>query len=194
MSTRSLYSLAISGNAPRIFKACNRYGLPYVALIASSCFSPLAYLSVSSGASVVFDWFVSLTNTSGFISWTCCCIIYFRFRKALNIQGVDRPYKSFIQPWGAFIGIFGFVFLILINGFTVFFPSEWSVSDFFTSYIGILAFLVLYFGHRIVYRHDPWAWKPEDVDLQTGLSEVEGADKPSKVRDKWWKKAMVIVE
>ncbi|KAF2095970.1 hypothetical protein NA57DRAFT_78743 [Rhizodiscina lignyota] len=155
MSTRSLYSLAVSGNAPSIFKACNRYGLPYMALIASSCFAALSYMAVSKGALVVFNWFVNLTNTSGFISWTCCCIIYFRFRKAMQKQGITPPYRSNMQPWGARIGIFGFDFLILINGFTVFFPQEWSVSGFFTAYIGIPAFLILYFGHRLVFRHDP---------------------------------------
>src|SRR5204862_6860250 len=36
MSSRSLYSLAVAGNAPSIFKTCNRYGLPYAAVIASA--------------------------------------------------------------------------------------------------------------------------------------------------------------
>src|SRR5262249_7986904 len=92
MSSRSLYSLAVAGNAPRIFKPCNRYGLPYVALIASALFSSLSYLSVANGSSTVFNWLVSLTNTSGFISWTCCCLVYFRFRKAADAQSVEPPY------------------------------------------------------------------------------------------------------
>lgn len=193
MSTRSLYSLAVAGNAPSIFKACNRYGLPYMALIASAFFTPLSYMAVSKGASEVFNWFVNITNTSGFISWTCCCIIYFRFRKATQVQGVTPPYKSIMQPWGARIGIFGFVFLILINGFTVFWPSQWSVSSFFTAYVGIPAFLVLYFGHRFIFRHDRWAWRPEDVDLHTGLQEVLDAEQET-VKRRGWKKIMYLVE
>ncbi|EEP76230.1 conserved hypothetical protein [Uncinocarpus reesii 1704] len=182
MSSRALYSLAVSGNAPSIFKSCNRYGLPHYALIASACFSALSYLAVGSGSSQVFNWFVSLTNTSGFISWTCCCIIYFRFRKATDTQGVERPYKSMFQPYGAYVGMVGFPFLILINGFQVFFKQKWSVAGFFTAYIGLPAFLILYFGHRFFYRHDPWAWKPEDVDLVTGLEETLAAEEPPKIR------------
>ncbi|KAL1960090.1 hypothetical protein VTO42DRAFT_262 [Malbranchea cinnamomea] len=182
MSSRSLYSLAMAGNAPSIFKACNRYGLPYMAVGASALFSGLAYLSVANSSSTVFNWLVSLTNTSGFISWTCCCIIHFRFRKATEAQGVARPYESKLQPWGARIGIFGFVFLILINGFSNFIADRFTVAGFFTSYIGVPAFLVLYFGHRIIYRHDPWAWAPEDVDLVTGLEETIAAEKPLKKR------------
>lgn len=30
ISSRALYSLAIQGSAPRIFKTCNRWGVPYV--------------------------------------------------------------------------------------------------------------------------------------------------------------------
>ncbi|WEW58090.1 hypothetical protein PRK78_003557 [Emydomyces testavorans] len=187
MSSRALYSLAVSGNAPSIFKSCNRYGLPYYALMASACFSGLSYLAVAKGSSQVFNWFVSLTNTSGFISWTCCCIIYFRFRKATEVQGVTRPYQSHLQPYGAYIGICGFIFLILINGFQVFFPQKWTVAGFFTSYIGIPAFLILYFGHRIVYRHDPWMWRSEDIDLVTGLEEILAAEEPPKRRTGWVK-------
>ncbi|BCS17019.1 hypothetical protein ALUC_81226A [Aspergillus luchuensis] len=45
MSSRSLYSLAVSGNAPSIFKSCNRWGVPYFAVAISSLFSLLAYMA-----------------------------------------------------------------------------------------------------------------------------------------------------
>ena len=172
MSSRALYSLAMSGDAPRLFRTCNRRGVPYYAVGASSLFGCLAYLSVGSSSSIVFNWLINFTNTSGFISWICCCIVYFRFRRAIHHQGAEKPYSSVVQPWGTWIGLAGAVFLTLINGFTVFFPSKWSVNDFFTAYIGIPAFLALYFGHRIVFWKDPWAWRSEDVDLHTGLQDV----------------------
>ncbi|KAJ6104003.1 hypothetical protein N7523_010323 [Penicillium sp. IBT 18751x] len=187
MSSRSLYSLAVSGNAPSVFKSCNRWGVPYYAVAASACFSALAYLSVGNSSSIVFNWFVNFTNTSGFISWICCCVVSFRFRKAVNAQGIEMPYRSRIQPYGAYFGMAGSTLMLLINGFTVFFPSEWSVSNFFTAYIGIPAFLVLYFGHRAMYWNDPWAWRPEEVDMQTGLQEIIEAELPERPRGPWWK-------
>lgn len=78
MSSRSLYSLAVAGNAPAIFKRCNRWGVPWPAVLASSLFCPLAYLNCANSGSTVFTWFVNLTNTSAFISWICCCIVYLR--------------------------------------------------------------------------------------------------------------------
>lgn len=194
MSSRSLYSLAVAGHAPRVFKTCNQWGVPYPAVAASSLFSLLAYLSVGNSSSIVFTWLVNLTNTSGFISWICCSIISFRFRKAARAQGVEIPYRPKIQPFGAWFGLIGASTLLLINGFTVFFPSQWSVSAFFTAYIGIPAFLALYLGHRIVYWMDPWAWRPKDVDMQTGLDEVLTAEHPPLVRDTWRKKAMALLD
>ncbi|KAJ5290783.1 Proline-specific permease [Penicillium angulare] len=187
MSSRSLYSLAVSGNAPSLFKSCNRWGVPYYAVGASACFSALAYLSVGSSSSIVFNWFVNFTNTSGFLSWICCCIVYFRFRKAVKAQGIEQPYRSRLQPYGAYFGMAGASLMALINGFTVFFPSQWSVSNFFTAYIGIPAFLILYFGHRVLFWSDPWAWRPEEVDMQTGLQEIIDAELPPRSSGPWWK-------
>lgn len=187
MSSRSLYSLAMSGNAPSIFKSCNRWGVPYYAVAASACFSALAYLSVGSSSSVVFLWLINFTNTSGFISWICCCTVFFRFRKAVQAQGVEAPYRSKVQPYGAYFGLAGSTLMALINGFTVFFPSQWSVSNFFTAYIGIPAFLLLYFGHRAAFWKDPWAWRPEEVDMQTGLQEIVEAELPERHPGAWWK-------
>lgn len=174
MSSRSLYSLAIAGNAPKIFARCNRYGLPIYAVIASSCFAPLAYLNCSDQAGTVFNWFISLTNTAGYTSWIFCCIIFFRFRKACEKQSISVPYQSPVQPWAAWVCVVLFSILLLCNGFTLFFPGQFTASGFLTTYLGIALFLVLYFGHRIVSgRNQAWVIKPEMVDLVTGVKEVE---------------------
>ena len=56
LSGRSLYSLALSGNAPSFFKACTKGGVPYRAVAASALFAPLAYLNCGSSGAVVFNW------------------------------------------------------------------------------------------------------------------------------------------
>jgi amino acid transporter len=102
LSSRSLYSLALSNNAPAILKTCSKSGVPYYAVGASSLFCGLAYLNLAASSAAVFYWFVNITNTSGFISWVCCGIIYLRFRKACRAQGItDLPYHSRVQPYGA---------------------------------------------------------------------------------------------
>ncbi|KAK4935491.1 hypothetical protein LTR10_023449 [Elasticomyces elasticus] len=193
ISSRALYSLAVQGSAPRIFKTCNRWGVPYMAVGVSSLFCGLAYLNVASSGSTVFSWFVNLTNTWGMTSWVCCMIIYLRFKKACKVQGIPTPYSSWIQPYGAWIAMVMFTLLCLINGFTVFFPSKWSVSSFFTDYIGIPIFFLMYFGHRLCFWKDKWAWDPAEVDMQTGLQEVLDAERPPVVR-KGFAKILAIVE
>jgi amino acid transporter len=174
MSSRSLYSLAVAGNAPKIFTRCNRYGLPVYAVIVSSLFSPLAYLILSADAGVVFNWFVNLTNTAGFTSWSVCAIIAIRFRKACRAQNITPRYLSRIQPYGAWIALCAFTFLLLANGYTVFFPGRFSASSFLTSYIGIPIFLVLFLGHKLlVGRGEAWLFPPGLVDLTTKRAEVE---------------------
>ena len=195
LSSRSLYSLALSGNAPSIFKRCSKQGVPYYAVAASSCFALLAYLNCGSSGSVVFNWFVNLTNTSGFISWICCCIVHLRFRKATFAQGMrgEVPWSSIFQPYGSWIAMVGFTILTLINGFDVFFPANWTASSFLTAYVGIPIFLFIYFGHRIYRYKDTWAYRPEDVDLKTGIEELLLEEKPLKVRH-GWKKVLMVIE
>merc|ERR1711939_880527 len=193
MSVRSLYSLAVQGSAPRIFKTCNRWGVPYMAVSVSSLFCGLAYLNVASSGSTVFAWFVNLTNTWGMTSWVCCMIIFLRFRKACDTQGVRSPYRNWFQPYGAYIAMVMFTLLCLISGFTVFFPSKWSASSFLTAYIGIPIFFLMYFGHRIWFWRDAWAWDPAEIDMKTGLQEVIDAERPPQVR-KGWKKVLYIIE
>lgn len=174
MSSRALYSLAIAGNAPEIFMRCNRYGLPVYAVLASSCFAPLAYFICGSQAGVVFNWLVSLTNTAGILSWIMCCIIFFRFRQACDVQAVSVPYRSKIQPHASWICLFSFIFLLLANGFTLFFPGRFTASGFLTAYFGIVVFVFIYLGHRFTCgRNEPWIYDSTEVDLTTGVAEVE---------------------
>lgn len=90
ISSRSLYSLAIQGSAPRIFKACNRWGVPYYAVGVSSLFASLAYLNCASDGSVVFNWFVV---SSPFPQNPCS-----RF--------ISREDAVVLQPWYPNLGFF----------------------------------------------------------------------------------------
>ncbi|KAI1104092.1 amino acid permease/ SLC12A domain-containing protein [Jackrogersella minutella] len=173
MSSRSLYSLAVAGNAPRAFARCNKHGVPVYAVAASSLLSLFAYLNIGTVSGIVFNWFISIINTAAFISWTCCCLIYLQFRKACAAQGIaksDLPYSSVLQPWAAWVALVAFCIFGLLNGFSVFFPGQFTASSFLTSYIGIPAFLLIYFGHRISAKSDPWVRVPGSVDLKTELA------------------------
>ncbi|KAJ4127687.1 hypothetical protein NW768_007958 [Fusarium equiseti] len=193
-ASRNLYSLAKAGNAPAIFKRCNRYGLPYYAVSVTASLGGLAYLSLSNTSLTVFNWLINITNTSGYISWICCGIIYSRYRKAIAHHGLESPYRSRLQPWGMWLGTGGSVILLFINGFTVFFPSQWSVGTFLTAYIGIPAFLIIFFIHRYLHNDDEWVRRPEDIDMYEGMDEVLAAERPPPVRGAVSRRLWALIE
>lgn len=169
LSSRSIYSLATAGNAPKLFAKANRWGVPYWAVTSCTVLTLLAYLNVSSSSGEVFNWLVNMINMAAFFSWVLLSFAYIRFRTALEVQGVDRstlPYVSICGKPGAYFCIVFFTILGLLNGFYVFFPSEWNVADFLTAYIGTVLFVVLYIAHKFtVGRKEPWVIPAEEIDL-----------------------------
>ncbi|KAJ0108319.1 hypothetical protein J7T55_005296 [Diaporthe amygdali] len=180
LSSRALYSMALVGTAPRVFARCTKSGVPYYALAASASVSLLAYLNVASTGAVVFNWLINLINAGAFQSWIAVCIIYLRFRKGTEVQGVtDLPYRSRFQPYMAWVCGITFFILMLLNGFKVFVGDNWDVSSFLTAYIGIPIFLGLYFGHRFtVARNEPWYIDAKLMDLVNGMDQVLAAETP----------------
>ncbi|KFY42182.1 hypothetical protein V494_02547 [Pseudogymnoascus sp. VKM F-4513 (FW-928)] len=190
MSSRALYSLAMVGQAPKVFRRCTKGGVPYAAVMACSMFTALSYLNCGQSGSIVFKWFVNITNTSGFISWVCCCIVYLRFRKAVdNAENKPQiPYHSWLQPYGAWVAMFFFAILALINGFNVFFPGQFSASNFLTAYIGIPAFFAVYLGHKVWKgRSDPWYLAVPDIDIHEGLEQLQNEEPVDESKHGWRK-------
>lgn len=169
LGSRSIYSLAMSGNAPKFFAKTTGRGVPYWAVTSCAVLALLAYLNVGSSSGEVFDWLVNIINMSAYFSWILLSFSYLRFRAALEAQGVDRatlPYVSVCGKPGAYVCICYFSLIGLLNGFHVFFPSQWNVSEFLTAYIGIVLFVVLYFGHKFTLgRKDRWLIPAEEIDL-----------------------------
>ncbi|OKL63769.1 hypothetical protein UA08_00694 [Talaromyces atroroseus] len=195
LASRCLYSMALEGNAPRIFKKCTKQGVPIYAVGASSLFSALAYMNINQSSADVFNWMVNLVNCSAFISWVCCSIIHIRFRKACSVQEIPKssfPARSRLKSAGSYFTLVVFSLLCLLNGFTVFFPSQWSVSGFLSAYIGLPLFVIIYLGHRLWSYREPWAIPSHLVDLHTGFAELQAEEenelpeKPLNRRFKPW--------
>lgn len=80
------------------------------------------------------------------------------------VPGSGGQFTAFLWVWV----YSGFSFY-----FTVFYPGQFTASGFLTTYLGIPLFLALYIGHRLtIGREYCWAYKPEEVDLVSGVEEV----------------------
>ena len=174
-SSRALYGLALSGNAPRIFARTSRSGLPYISVIFCASFCGLAYMGVAGSSANVFTWFSDMTAVAGLMTWFGICFTYLRFYAGMKAQGYDRsklPFSSSLQPFAAWYGLVWTLLICIFSGFSTFLKGNWKVADFVTNYMALVLFpIALFIGRYVMYRI-PMV-KPEDMDFVTGIAEIE---------------------
>lgn len=178
-ASRALFALASAKQAPRIFLKTTKKGMPYVGVIFSAAFVPLAFMSASSTASTVFSWFQSITSSLLLVNWITIAINHIRMSKAMNAQGYTRDDLPYTFPGTVFASWFSLIasFLILLTGgFTNFIHGKFEFSSFFSSYFIIPLFLALYTGCS-VYRKS-FLIAPEDVNLKTLFNDVKARPEP----------------
>ena len=172
-ATRTLHSMAIRGEVPRLFGRTNRWGVPYYAVTLTALISLVSYLNVSNSSSVVFTWLTNISTVSGFISWIFIGIIYLRFRKAIDYHNLnDRvTFRPKFQIPGAYFTICFVSVIAITNGYAVFF--DFNISDFVAAYITLPIVFILYVGHMLWYRNWKLFTPSRQIDCFTGLEEVE---------------------
>ncbi|KAF8478794.1 amino acid transporter [Gautieria morchelliformis] len=153
VTSRVLFGLSTTGQAPRVFLKTNRYGTPWLSVLICSIFGFLSYMAVSSNASTVFGWFSNMTSVAGLFNWMSICLTLIRFRRGLKAQGIpldSLPYKSRFQPFAAYWGLCWTIVIILFSDWQVFLAGRWDHTSFITNYLGIPFVLVLYIGYKFV--------------------------------------------
>lgn len=126
IASRTLYGLASEGKAPRIFLRCNRMGVPFVSLAATSCFCALAYLNVSSGGAQTFSYLTATVTIFGGLIWVSILFSHVRFMAGLQAQNISRdtlPYKAPLQPYASPISLFFITLVLIFKGFPAFLPT-----------------------------------------------------------------------
>ncbi len=174
MGSRNLFSLAAKGMAPKIFLRTNKFGLPYVGVIFSAIFIPLAYMSVSSKSANVFNWFQNMTSSLLLVGWMLISANHVALHRALRAQGYTKEDLPFNFRLGSLPGwISGIAsFLIFITaGFKVFIHGFWNFETFFSSYFTLVLLVVLYIGWKL-FKKTKFV-RSSDVDLKTLFEDVE---------------------
>ncbi|KAK7433187.1 hypothetical protein QQZ08_000119 [Neonectria magnoliae] len=172
--SRVLYSMALNGQAPKVFRITNKYGVPWAAVLFTWAFGLLAFLNVSNSGATVFNWFVNISTISGFIAWIVVMITYLRFRRAMEFNNLldSLPFKTPFQPYATWIVLFIISVLTLTNGFSLFIGDNWNTSSFIAAYVTIPIFLVLYLGHKLWFR-TPLCIRTPNIDAITGKREMD---------------------
>ncbi|QRW25400.1 amino acid permease [Rhizoctonia solani] len=154
IASRSLIGLAEDGNAPVIFSRTNRLGNPWVAVMCSSAFGALGYLSVTEKSMKVLLWLINLSAVAGL---------------AQGYTRDDLPYRAPFQPFTAWFALVMVILITFFSGFRVFLTGQFSVADFLSNYVNIFVFLGLYITWKL-YTRDRQIYRPA---TKVDLSEFE---------------------
>lgn len=191
VGSRYLFGLAQNKQAPRIFLKCTKRGIPIYGVGFTAMWSALAYMSASSGAATVFNWFLSIGTIASLLTWCSIIIAYLRFRQAMSKQGVDRNdlhFKSPFQPYTAWFALCYFVMIIVFNGWQVFTKGNWSAQGFVTAYIGLPIYFSFYIFWKIWKR--PSLVNPAEADIWSGKAALDAEiwpdEKPRNLMEKVW--------
>lgn len=177
-SSRTLYGLALEGQAPRILKKCTQSGVPIYATAITALYAPLAYMVCGAvGANKAFGYLYAISAVSILIVWAVIMLTYIRFYYGLRAQGISRdtlPYKAPLQPYLSHFTFAMFCIITLFAAFTVFINGQWSASTFVTTYISIPLFFIVYFGYKFWTKSSFISVR--DMDFVTGRRALDLLD------------------
>lgn len=164
-STRMLYALAESGQAPKVFAKLNNRGVPIPALIATTAIGALCFVSSLIGDGAAYTWLVNASGLAGFITWMGIAWCHYKFRKAYVAQGndvKDLPFRAAWFPLGPIVALTMCAFVIVGQNYEAFAGNvDWATL--LSAYIGLPLFLALWVGHKLITKAP--AINPTEADL-----------------------------
>ncbi|KAI9687029.1 MAG: hypothetical protein M1822_002439 [Bathelium mastoideum] len=181
ISSRTLYSLAIEGEAPAIFARTSRRGVPIYALAVSGTFACLAFMNATEDSKAVFNYLVNVVTVFGLLTWLTILVshIYFvRARKAQGLLTQQLPYSAPMGVLGSYIALFLCIVFTIVKNFDVFIYDpdrsdypKLDYRDFISGYIGIPVYLILLLGYK--FGKKTKTLTPLQVDLYSGQTELD---------------------
>ncbi|MDO4910098.1 MAG: amino acid permease [Corynebacterium sp.] len=170
-STRMLYALARSHQAPKFLTYVTPRGVPLNALLVTSAVGALAFISSLIGDGAAYTWLVNASGLAGFITWAGIAWCHYRFRKAFIAQGHDLsqlPFKASWYPFGPILALVMCLIVIIGQNYEAL-VGNGNFTSLLSAYIGLPLFLLLWLIHKLVTRQP--GIKPEDADLSRSLED-----------------------
>lgn len=85
VGSRVLYSLALSGNAPKQFSYVTKQGVPYLGVICTALLGLLAFLATNENANTAFNWLINISTLAGLCAWFFISVAHIRFMQCLKL-------------------------------------------------------------------------------------------------------------
>lgn len=150
-STRILWYLGKTGQAPKIFSKLNTFSIPLFALLASALVGTLVFISSIIGNGAMFSYLVQISSLSGFIAWFAIALSHFQFRRKYLPQhgGMNAlPYKAKFYPYAQLLSMIVIGFVIIAQFIPIITSAHYTVLDFIVTYSSVLVFMGFYLVHR----------------------------------------------
>lgn len=186
--SRYLFALAQNKQAPQFLLKCTKAGVPVYCVLITASMGLLTYMTVSEGASNVFNWFQTLTTITSLFTWISALFAFLGFRKACIAQGVQPSDKVFSAKWApytAYVSLAFFIIIVVFNGWKVFThdavtgESNWNIQDFVTAYLVVAVYFALYIFWKVFKRTK--MVKPAEADIWTGKAALDAEVWPERL-------------
>jgi lysine-specific permease len=154
-STRVLWYLGRSGQAPKVFSRLNPYAIPIVALLTSALVGSLVFLSSFISNGVLFSYLIQLSTLSGFIAWFGIALSHYYFRKKyLPANGGEGilTYKSRFYPYAQIISMLALGIIMAAQFIPIMNSDNYKVIDVLIIYSSLILFLIIFFLHKFKCR------------------------------------------
>jgi lysine-specific permease len=174
VSSRMLYAMSHTGQAPRWLGKLNRRGVPVAAVWATGLVGALAFLSNAVGGQKIYQMLYNFSSLTGFLIWLGIALCHLRFRKAWAAQGrrvESLKFRSRFYPAGPWLAIVLFLTVLFGANVDLFLQPAFSWFDFVTSYAVVPIFLMLYLGHKLVKKTHVVALTECKLDPDSGSSQ-----------------------
>lgn len=151
-STRMLFALGVSGDAPKIFGKVNGRGIPMPALLGTTLVGLLTFLSSIFGEQI-YSFLVSASGLTGFIAWVGIALAHYRFRRAFKAQGKDLSqlrYKAKWFPVGPLLALIICLLVIVGQDIKSFANLDWQAIS--VTYMSVPLFIILYLYYKLRYK------------------------------------------
>lgn len=174
-STRMIWSLAMEGKAPKFLTKLNKRGVPFYALIVTSSFGLIAFLTTFIGEGAAYTWLVNASALAGFIVWAGIAWTHYKFRQAFKAQGrsvSELPFRARFFPAGPIVALAMCLLVIVGQSYEAFLNQTVTLTSLLSSYLGLPLFLALWWGHKAVTKSR--AVDPTQADLSRRQEDLAG--------------------
>lgn len=144
-ATRTLWYMAQTNQAPKMFCKLTSYGLPINALIVTALIGSTVFLSSYIGTGALFNRLLNVSSSCGFLAWFGIALSHYMFRK-YHIKDLSKlKYKAIWFPFGPIFSMVLIAIVILGQGYSLW--GNFSIagfSDAYGSLVIFIAFMVYY--------------------------------------------------